>query len=234
MKWKQEHCFFSDGLADIFNRPSKITFAETPHAGIILFGCKGYFSAARFESSTPVSLLTKIKPRGRFFVKQRLDIFCQKRLTANPPFCIVTTSDAGWSSMVARRAHNPKVVGSNPAPATKYKNPLQSQGILLYAAFIADELMERPSEPLGFRRPFTVLRRGLGKNTTGLFSDGLFRFGLVVVAQVFFQALQFFFVQPFIARTLQQNDQCGDFVTHIGAEPEEALPVVMQAGGRFA
>ena len=24
---------------------------------------------------------------------------------------------AGWSSLVARRAHNPKVVGSNPAPA---------------------------------------------------------------------------------------------------------------------
>ncbi len=29
--------------------------------------------------------------------------------------------DAGWSSMVARRAHNPKVVGSNPAPGTIYK-----------------------------------------------------------------------------------------------------------------
>ena len=28
-------------------------------------------------------------------------------------------TDAGWSSLVARRAHNPKVVGSNPAPATK-------------------------------------------------------------------------------------------------------------------
>jgi hypothetical protein len=28
-------------------------------------------------------------------------------------------SGAGWSSLVARRAHNPKVVGSNPAPATK-------------------------------------------------------------------------------------------------------------------
>ena len=25
-------------------------------------------------------------------------------------------TDAGWSSPVARRAHNPKVVGSNPAP----------------------------------------------------------------------------------------------------------------------
>ncbi len=28
---------------------------------------------------------------------------------------------AGWSSPVARRAHNPKVVGSNPAPATNDK-----------------------------------------------------------------------------------------------------------------
>ena len=28
---------------------------------------------------------------------------------------------AGWSSLVARRAHNPKVVGSNPAPATILK-----------------------------------------------------------------------------------------------------------------
>lgn len=27
-------------------------------------------------------------------------------------------TNAGWSSLVARRAHNPKVVGSNPAPAT--------------------------------------------------------------------------------------------------------------------
>jgi hypothetical protein len=29
-----------------------------------------------------------------------------------------TKNIAGWSSSVARRAHNPKVVGSNPAPAT--------------------------------------------------------------------------------------------------------------------
>src|SRR6266576_4245775 len=28
------------------------------------------------------------------------------------------SSDAGWSSLVARRAHNPEVVGSNPTPAT--------------------------------------------------------------------------------------------------------------------
>ena len=30
---------------------------------------------------------------------------------------------AGWSSLVARRAHNPEVVGSNPAPATKNFTP---------------------------------------------------------------------------------------------------------------
>ena len=30
---------------------------------------------------------------------------------------------AGWSSLVARRAHNPKVVGSNPAPATIQSQP---------------------------------------------------------------------------------------------------------------
>ena len=29
--------------------------------------------------------------------------------------------NAGWSSLVARQAHNLKVAGSNPAPATKHK-----------------------------------------------------------------------------------------------------------------
>src|SRR5690348_13035314 len=29
-------------------------------------------------------------------------------------------TDAGWSSSVARWAHNPEVAGSNPAPATKF------------------------------------------------------------------------------------------------------------------
>ena len=32
--------------------------------------------------------------------------------------CYIGSLVAGWSSQVARRAHNPKVVGSNPAPAT--------------------------------------------------------------------------------------------------------------------
>ena len=33
--------------------------------------------------------------------------------------------DAGWSSLVARWAHNPKVAGSNPAPATNTINDLR-------------------------------------------------------------------------------------------------------------
>ena len=43
--------------------------------------------------------------------------------------------DAGWSSLVARRAHNPKVVGSNPAPATILGKPL-TRGFLLLRPMI--------------------------------------------------------------------------------------------------
>ena len=39
-------------------------------------------------------------------------------MTKQLPLFKVRGSIAGWSSLVARRAHNPKVVGSNPAPAT--------------------------------------------------------------------------------------------------------------------
>ena len=46
-----------------------------------------------------------------------LDYRCDKRYVG------AQSIDAGWSSLVARWAHNPKVAGSNPAPATKTKNP---------------------------------------------------------------------------------------------------------------
>src|SRR5471032_2140509 len=36
---------------------------------------------------------------------------------------------AGWSSPVARQAHNLKVVGSNPAPATNSKNRLRKRAV---------------------------------------------------------------------------------------------------------
>ena len=34
-------------------------------------------------------------------------------------YVLLILVDAGWSSLVARQAHNLKVVGSNPTPATK-------------------------------------------------------------------------------------------------------------------
>ena len=36
--------------------------------------------------------------------------------------------NAGWSSLEARRAHNPKVIGSNPVPATQFVSPDSSVG----------------------------------------------------------------------------------------------------------
>ena len=41
------------------------------------------------------------------------------RIPLSPPF-IIFIYIAGWSSLVARWAHNPEVIGSNPIPATKW------------------------------------------------------------------------------------------------------------------
>ena len=37
-------------------------------------------------------------------------------------------NNAGWSSLEARRAHNPEVIGSNPVPATLFFSPDSSVG----------------------------------------------------------------------------------------------------------
>ena len=48
--------------------------------------------------------------------------------------------DAGWSSLEARRAHNPKVIGSNPVPATH-------KLILVKVAQIAQSVEQRTENP---------------------------------------------------------------------------------------
>ena len=45
--------------------------------------------------------------------------FVPVRFRSPAPNVFSKLNIAGWSSLVARRAHNPKVVGSNPAPAPK-------------------------------------------------------------------------------------------------------------------
>jgi hypothetical protein len=59
--------------------------------------------------------------------------------------------DAGWSSSVARRAHNPKVVGSNPAPATKFKGHLNRWPFSLLLFLVHIKTGEILSRELGHR-----------------------------------------------------------------------------------
>ncbi len=49
----------------------------------------------------------------------RIEIYSPHALAATrSPSYNARLAGAGWSSLAARRAHNPKVAGSNPAPAT--------------------------------------------------------------------------------------------------------------------
>src|ERR687897_2202496 len=57
----------------------------------------------------------------------------RRALLETRPSRYTRNTDAGWSSLVARRAHNPKVAGSNPAPATTKEAP-RDRGLLLASA----------------------------------------------------------------------------------------------------
>src|SRR6266478_9369273 len=47
-------------------------------------------------------------------------VLCQQRISVCFRHLRRHNNDAGWSSLVARQAHNLKVAGSNPAPATNF------------------------------------------------------------------------------------------------------------------
>ena len=48
-----------------------------------------------------------------------LQIASVVRIHLHPFNRVLKFNNAGWSSLEARRAHNPKVIGSNPVPATQ-------------------------------------------------------------------------------------------------------------------
>ena len=67
----------------------------------------------------------KEQSRGDRLVDQQTDHEQERSVIALRDSGQVVTirgSDAGWSSLAARRAHNPKVAGSNPAPATRFSS----------------------------------------------------------------------------------------------------------------
>ena len=61
--------------------------------------------------------------------------------------------DAGWSSPVARQAHNLKVAGSNPAPATNFFTYLQLSSRLAFEA----AFLRFSAKPIGQLGAFVAL-----------------------------------------------------------------------------
>ena len=55
---------------------------------------------------------------------------------AKPRQVVIPNQNAGWSSLVARQAHNLKAAGSNPAPATNFR-PCQTAGLFLISIYIS-------------------------------------------------------------------------------------------------
>ena len=54
-------------------------------------------------------------------------LICNQQVIGSSPIIGFKLNIAGWSSLEARRAHNPKVAGSNPAPATRTFYVLNAQ-----------------------------------------------------------------------------------------------------------
>ena len=95
-------------------------------------------------------------PQNKFFY-----IFSKKLLTYPKLYAILNKyfgsalNIAEWSSQVARRAHNPKVVGSNPASATTFLLKVKSFGFLPLSNTIADiktMLLLKGNPPDWYRR----------------------------------------------------------------------------------
>jgi hypothetical protein len=59
-------------------------------------------------------------PEPQWFRDTRAGHFQNFRTRPDRAVRDFSRGDAGWSSPVARQAHNLKVVGSNPAPATTF------------------------------------------------------------------------------------------------------------------
>ncbi len=98
--------------------------AEPPGLGTKKTGSPGGAARTRSTKASAANGLRLIACRGSLPPAKTLRKFERISCTISElPSCSRLTPetgipDAGWSSLVARQAHNLKVVGSNPAPAT--------------------------------------------------------------------------------------------------------------------
>ena len=98
--------------ADVPTSRSSVAGSEIEHGS--LAAPADAVASALAASGKPDTISANQAARNRF-IEEVYEI----GLAVGTEGAIVVISAAGWSSLVARRAHNPKVTGSNPVPATK-------------------------------------------------------------------------------------------------------------------
>ena len=112
----------------------------------------GFGQFIAYKTKASVTTLTKNLYVLEFDTDEELVMF---KLIYEQTRSVLTV--AGWSSWSARVAHNHQVVGSNPAPATKYLVIFEHSSIVLHVA-AADYVIER--------KPGVYQKRRYNKVTT--------------------------------------------------------------------
>ena len=86
----------------------------------------------------------------RIVIKGRCRNFRAAAFVSRAPIQSITLMGirlgAGWSSPVARQAHNLKVVGSNPTPATKFTLPSLGLGGVFYCRAVRRRIQRQPND----------------------------------------------------------------------------------------
>ncbi len=80
----------------------------------------GWSSLVARRAHNPKVIGSNPVPATKFSLDRSMPLSGNKACNRHLGFVLCAPVDAGWSSLVARRAHNPKVIGSNPVPATKF------------------------------------------------------------------------------------------------------------------
>ena len=78
------------------------------------------FSSSLVTGPSPLVIASPLRGRcasGPWSAGELGELMWRRKRLDHGIDCYHHASAAGWSSLVARRAHNPKVAGSNPAPA---------------------------------------------------------------------------------------------------------------------